>query len=300
MRFAPSLAHLASVCLALALLAQTASAQNFTLIDTFGAGNTFTSAGTVGGGSAIVNAVRISVPAGSDVSVVSIDMALAISGAISSLQVGVFNESAGLPVGMPIISGVVPGPITGVLSFQSTPITSTTPLLAGHNYWVGPFISGTGSVFWGAGLSGSTAAAFFNGSVWASQTLPNPLAIRVTVRSVVAPCCNARGTGGCLLLNPIDCTTVGGVPNTAVSTCAAANCTTFAPGACCRGPTCSATTTLGCIAAAPTARFLGVGTSCTPLPGGANPCCPADFNNSGSLGAQDIFDFLAAWFSGCP
>jgi hypothetical protein len=29
------------------------------------------------------------------------------------------------------------------------------------------------------------------------------------------------------------------------------------------------------------------------------PACPADFNNSGSLQVQDIFDFLNAWFAGC-
>ena len=28
--------------------------------------------------------------------------------------------------------------------------------------------------------------------------------------------------------------------------------------------------------------------------------CPADFNNSCALEAQDIFDFLSAWFAGCP
>ncbi|MBY0312252.1 MAG: hypothetical protein K2W85_09290 [Phycisphaerales bacterium] len=28
--------------------------------------------------------------------------------------------------------------------------------------------------------------------------------------------------------------------------------------------------------------------------------CPADFNQSGTLDAQDIFEFLNAWFAGCP
>jgi hypothetical protein len=28
--------------------------------------------------------------------------------------------------------------------------------------------------------------------------------------------------------------------------------------------------------------------------------CPADFNHSGSVSVQDIFDFLAAYFAGCP
>jgi len=28
--------------------------------------------------------------------------------------------------------------------------------------------------------------------------------------------------------------------------------------------------------------------------------CPADFNNTGGLTVQDIFDFLGAWFAGQP
>jgi hypothetical protein len=28
--------------------------------------------------------------------------------------------------------------------------------------------------------------------------------------------------------------------------------------------------------------------------------CPADFNNDGVVSVQDLFDFLAAWFAGCP
>ena len=31
-----------------------------------------------------------------------------------------------------------------------------------------------------------------------------------------------------------------------------------------------------------------------------NTLCPADFNHSGTLSAQDIFDFLNAWFAGDP
>ena len=31
----------------------------------------------------------------------------------------------------------------------------------------------------------------------------------------------------------------------------------------------------------------------------ASPICPADFNHSGTLSVQDIFDFLSAWFAGC-
>jgi hypothetical protein len=31
-----------------------------------------------------------------------------------------------------------------------------------------------------------------------------------------------------------------------------------------------------------------------------NACCKADFDGSGQLAVQDIFDFLNAWFAGCP
>lgn len=30
------------------------------------------------------------------------------------------------------------------------------------------------------------------------------------------------------------------------------------------------------------------------------PTCPADFNHSGTLTVEDIFDYLSAWFAGCP
>jgi hypothetical protein len=33
---------------------------------------------------------------------------------------------------------------------------------------------------------------------------------------------------------------------------------------------------------------------------GTSQTCPADFNQDGSLGVQDIFDFLNGWFAGCP
>jgi hypothetical protein len=49
-----------------------------------------------------------------------------------------------------------------------------------------------------------------------------------------------------------------------------------------------------CAALALTATATGV---CEP-----NACpspCAADFNRSGGLSAQDIFDFLAAFFAGC-
>ncbi len=52
------------------------------------------------------------------------------------------------------------------------------------------------------------------------------------------------------------------------------------------GPTC---TLLGL-------RFDGGGSTCGVI---ACHICRGDFNNSGTINAADIFDFLAAWFAGC-
>lgn len=38
----------------------------------------------------------------------------------------------------------------------------------------------------------------------------------------------------------------------------------------------------------------------TPGGGNGSPSCPGDFNFDGSVNVQDIFDFLHAWFTGCP
>jgi len=70
-------------------------------------------------------------------------------------------------------------------------------------------------------------------------------------------------------------------------------------GACCFGSTCSLTTAPACTG--PNTIFIGPGTSCNIF--GLNnttPCCLADFNkNPGApLSVQDLFDFLAAYFSG--
>jgi hypothetical protein len=65
-------------------------------------------------------------------------------------------------------------------------------------------------------------------------------------------------------------------------------------GACCAGATCSITDAAGCTAAFN--RFAGVNTVCN-LPNNATtPCCKADYNQSGSVTVQDIFDFLGDYF----
>jgi hypothetical protein len=67
-------------------------------------------------------------------------------------------------------------------------------------------------------------------------------------------------------------------------------------GACCQGAACTTTTSADC-----PGTFLGLGVACAPTgrAGAMNACCRADFNASGVISVQDIFDFLAAYFGGC-
>jgi hypothetical protein len=70
-----------------------------------------------------------------------------------------------------------------------------------------------------------------------------------------------------------------------------------ATGACCAGSTCSVVAAGACTGT--NTRFAGAGVACNAV-GAVTPCCKADFNQSGGVSVQDIFDFLAAWFAGDP
>ncbi len=63
-------------------------------------------------------------------------------------------------------------------------------------------------------------------------------------------------------------------------------------GACCTGTSCTVLVAGQCAGS-----FGGVGSACGTI---GNPvgCCPANFNRTGGLSVQDIFDFLGAWFAG--
>ena len=93
----------------------------------------------------------------------------------------------------------------------------------------------------------------------------------------------------------------GSVAQAAGSICAPNNCPPpISPGACCNNSTGSCTLVLGAICTPIGGNFRGDGTSCTPNPCTVTPVCRADFNNSGLVSVQDIFDFLTAYFTGCP
>ena len=106
-------------------------------------------------------------------------------------------------------------------------------------------------------------------------------------------------TGGCSVMLDTTCGTHGLFPIAASAVCTPNPCPAVV-GACCHGATC--TQTAGPAPCGTAGTFLGAGVACGPIGRGGplNACCPADFNHSGVLGVQDIFDFLAAWFAGCP
>jgi hypothetical protein len=65
-------------------------------------------------------------------------------------------------------------------------------------------------------------------------------------------------------------------------------------GACCTGTRCALVALAACSGA-----FQGAGSVCGPA-GNPTTCCPANFNGQGGVSVQDIFDFLAAYFSAAP
>ncbi len=71
-----------------------------------------------------------------------------------------------------------------------------------------------------------------------------------------------------------------------------------AGGACCRGSTCTLSAADQCVG--PNTSFAGAGSACNVLPAATTPCCFADFNQSGTLTVQDLFDFLGAYFAASP
>lgn len=89
------------------------------------------------------------------------------------------------------------------------------------------------------------------------------------------------------LIAPID------LPRNAAS---AANACVQAPvsGACCTGSHCTVTTSAAC-----GGSFQGASSVCGAA-GNPTTCCKANFNQTGGVSVQDIFDFLTAWFAGAP
>ncbi len=68
-----------------------------------------------------------------------------------------------------------------------------------------------------------------------------------------------------------------------------------AEGACCLGASCFVT--MPALCTGQYTMFAGLGTVCNPLPNNNGPCCRGNFNQTGGISVQDIFDFLSAYFA---
>lgn len=121
------------------------------------------------------------------------------------------------------------------------------------------------------------------GSVCASVNCPQPS----------GACCTS--SGGCADVTQATCALFAGTWQGALTTCASTNCQP-STGLCCRGATCAASVQASSCTGANTLFTAGSTATC---PGSnTSPCCKADFNKVGGITVQDIFDFIAAWFSG--
>ncbi len=116
--------------------------------------------------------------------------------------------------------------------------------------------------------------------------------LNITQGVAAGACCS--GTG-CTITTAANCSLTGYQGD--FTTCNPNPC--LPPtGACCCGSTCSQQTAATCLG--PNTQFLGAGVPCNAPGNNAAPCCYADYNQSGAISVQDIFDFLAAYFGGDP
>lgn len=110
---------------------------------------------------------------------------------------------------------------------------------------------------------------------------------------VTGACCIA---GQCFTLpNSTACSNDGGMYQGDNTACVPNPCGVSATGACCNGTACSVSTQIAC-----TGAYQGNGSACSADPLNPTTCCAANINGSGGLSVQDIFDFLAAYFSNDP
>ena len=120
--------------------------------------------------------------------------------------------------------------------------------------------------------------------------------------SAPAACCD-NDTHACTLTDIVNC---GGTYHPLTLSCSPDPCGPPATGVCCRGATCNATVAQSACTAPTThagARFVSTASACNAPGNRTTPCCEANYNQSTTtptITVQDIFDFLADWFSGSP
>jgi hypothetical protein len=117
---------------------------------------------------------------------------------------------------------------------------------------------------------------------------------RVTVSLVpTGTCCVPASV--CFVTTVTDCTNQAGVFTVNAACTPTDPCVVTPTGACCAGTTCSVIEQSACSGA--NTHYAGDNSTCNAAGNNTTPCCKADFNQNGSVTVQDIFDFLAAYFS---
>lgn len=128
--------------------------------------------------------------------------------------------------------------------------------------------------------------AFFDDVTFAAVALPTQ-----------AACCIPDGS--CVVALVGSCPS-GSTQQAAGTTCSPNNCPAPSIGACCNNATggCLVVDQSVCVTLG--ANYRGNGTTCSVGQCTVTPVCRADFNGQNGVDVQDIFEFLNAWFAGCP
>jgi hypothetical protein len=160
----------------------------------------------------------------------------------------------------------------GACSIGSRSRIASVRLTAGADYYIGV-----------AGYNGLRGSYVLNIAYAAPGTLGS--------------CCNADI---CSLTDAASCS---GSFNGVMSTCSPNPC--VAAGICCRGATCNTTFTsdascANTVSGANAGAAFSPGTDCNTGGSATTPCCYADYNKTGGITVQDIFDFINDWLAGRP
>jgi hypothetical protein len=161
---------------------------------------------------------------------------------------------------------------TGACSIGSRSRIASVTLTAGTDYYIGV-----------AGYNGLRGSYTLN--------------IHYASPSSLGSCC---AMSGCTLADAAHCT---GSFNGTGTTCSPNPCVTA--GVCCRGTTCnltfnSAPACTSSVSGAHAGAMFTAGNLCNEPGDATNPCCYADYNKTGGITIQDIFDYLNDWLAARP
>jgi hypothetical protein len=241
---------------------------------------------------AVTGSVRVTTNTVSGVGSTAIDTVLSVHASCGATTSIACNDDSGSPANSSNIAAV-------------TLTAGTTYLIrvAGYNSATGTY---TVRVIGGGGTIPTGACCAADG----------------TCTAVAQTACSTTYQGDATVCNPNPCPPPSGsccAPSGACSTgiqsaCSGAwtsggscspNICPVPSGVCCRGATCSISMTdssscAGSVGAGSTTSGVWSTTSgvCNAAGNSTSPCCYADYNKTGGISVQDIFDFLNDWFAG--